>query len=110
MEVLYRQRCQYRTSPTELLAETTFADIDALERAWIQERKALDAYLQNLDDPDLERLIEYRSIAGEPRQNRLWQMLVQVINHGTQTYAEAAIILTQYGSSPGNIDLIYFLK
>jgi len=110
VEALYRQRCQLGLSPDALISESEFEDLPALQMAWQQEQTAMHAYLESLADQDLDAVIRYQSIAGEPRQHRLWQMLLQVVNHGTQTYAEAALLLTQFGFSPGNIDLIYFLK
>lgn len=109
VEVLYRQRCQAGVSPSTLIPETAFNGLASLEAAWQQEREAMTAYLQCLRDEDLDTDIPYHSIAGEPRRHKLWQLLVQVVNHGTQTYAEAAVILSGYGFSPGNIDFIYYI-
>ena len=40
----------------------------------------------------------------------VWQMLVHVFNHGTQHRSEAALVLTQEGHSPGEMDLIDFAE
>ena len=40
----------------------------------------------------------------------VWQMLVHVVNHGTQHRAEAAALLTGEGRSPGELDLINYAE
>jgi uncharacterized damage-inducible protein DinB len=35
----------------------------------------------------------------------IWQMLVHVVNHGTQHRAEAGTLLTAEGRTPGDVDL-----
>ncbi len=38
----------------------------------------------------------------------VWRMLVHVVNHGTQHRAEAAVLLTAKGRSPGELDLMNY--
>ncbi len=49
--------------------------------------------------------VGYTCTSGEPRSQIFWQLLVHIVNHGTQHHTEAALLLTGYGASPGNIDL-----
>ena len=37
-------------------------------------------------------------------------MLAHLVNHGTQHRSEAALLLTQAGRSPGELDLIVYLE
>ncbi len=41
---------------------------------------------------------------------RARHLLVHPVNHGTQHRSEAAVVLTSFGRSPGNLDLIVFLR
>lgn len=110
VEALIRRRCQTELLPSPLAQEGDFPNLTALEARWNEERLAMRAYLEGLADADFDRIIEYKSLAGLPQRRRLWQMLMQIITHSTQTRSEASVILTQWGFSPGNTDLIYFFK
>jgi uncharacterized damage-inducible protein DinB len=70
--------------------------IHELRKRWDAEWQAVDAWLPNLTD----EFIAYH-FDGVP----VWQMLVHVVNHGTQHRAEAAGLLTGEGHSPGELDL-----
>ena len=68
------------------------------------------AFLVALKDDDLNQVVRYTSTKGKPFENTLWHLLLHVVNHGTQHRSEAAILLTEYGASPGDLDFILFLR
>lgn len=75
--------------------------IDELRERWEVEWAAVDAWLPTLTDGLVGNVYE-----GVP----VWQMLVHVVNHGTQHRAEVAAILTAEGRSPGELDLINYAE
>ena len=75
--------------------------IDELRERWRAEWVAVDAWVSTWTDG----LVEYVH-DGVP----IWQMLVHVVNHGTQHRAEAAALLTAEGRSPGELDLINYAE
>lgn len=107
---IWRKRCQEGISPSNPLVEDAFPTLAVLRERWSEEERAMAAFLASLTDADLQRTIHYRTTKGAPYEDPLWQLLLHVINHGTQHRAEAAVMLTQQSRSPGNVDLIVFLR
>ena len=70
-----------------------------LAELWRTEWAAMDAYLDGLTD---------EAVGGPFDEVILWHTLVHVVNHGTQHRSEAAVLLTNMGRSPGDLDLIDF--
>ena len=68
------------------------------------------AGLARLTDDALAAPLAYTTTRGTPMQDTLWQVLVHVLNHGTQHRAEVAVALTAFGRSPGDVDLIVYLR
>ena len=52
----------------------------------------------------------YTNTTGRAFADPLFEMMAHVVNHGTQFRGEAAVGLTALGHSPGNLDLMAFLR
>jgi uncharacterized damage-inducible protein DinB len=109
-ELVWRLRCQEGTSPPSLPGEDEIPSFDSLVQRWKEEEANMRAFLASLRDADLTKIVSYTTTEGNSYENTLWHLLLHVVNHGTQHRAEAAIILTDYGFSPGDIDLVLFLR
>jgi uncharacterized damage-inducible protein DinB len=109
-EVVWRLRCQQGISPHAMLSEDELPTLDALHWRWEDEEHAMRMYLASLTDDLLLQPVKYTTTQGVPFVTILWHALAHVVNHGTQFRGEAAVALTEYGHSPGNLDLIAFLR
>lgn len=96
-------------SPERMLDARDIAGYAELKRRWRELDAQLAAYLATLDDAALDRVIAYRSTEGLQLQRRLWETLAQIINHGTAHRSELALVVSQLGHSPGDLDLILYL-
>jgi uncharacterized damage-inducible protein DinB len=108
-ETVWRLRCQ-GSSPTSLLAEAEFPTLEVLRARWQAEEQAMRAYLAGINAADLHGTVRYHSTKGIPYDQTLWQILAHVVNHGTQSRAEAGIALLAFGQSPGDLDMILYFR
>jgi uncharacterized damage-inducible protein DinB len=67
-------------------------------------------YLAGLADADLDRVIEYRTLAGHAQASRLADMIRHVVNHSTYHRGQAATQLRQLGATPPTTDLIAYVR
>src|SRR2546422_3914826 len=96
-------------SPRVQLPAGDFPDLDAIRTRWdILEKETRD-FVEGLGEAELARVISYTNTRGQEWAYPLWQMLVHQVNHATQHRSEAALLLTQMGHSPGDLDLLVYM-
>jgi len=108
-EWIWRQRWE-GISPKQRLKPDDFPNFASLRAFWTEQGRLLMEFVDGLTDERLNSEFNYSATDGTPYQRILWQTMAHLVNHGTQHKTEAAAILTGYGQSPGDIDLVYFLN
>jgi uncharacterized damage-inducible protein DinB len=86
-----------------------FRDLATLRAAWAEIDAETHQFVQTLDEAALARSVAYVNDRGETWAYPLWQMLVHQVNHATQHRSEVAVMLTQFGHSPGWLDFLVFI-
>lgn len=107
-EWIWRTRWE-GTSPTSMLKPDEFPDFQSLRRRWAEEELQLMNFVDHISDERLNGTFDYTNTSGKPFTRVLWHAMSHLVNHGTQHRTEAAAMLTDFGHSPGDIDLIAFL-
>ena len=109
-ESIWRLRLQDGISPTQKITEADFPGLEALIAKWQDEEQAMQGFVEGLDETGLNRWVDYKTTSGEPQGSTVWKVLAHVVNHGTQFRAEAGAALASLGHSPGDLDLILYLR
>lgn len=109
-EWIWRLRCDEGVSPDSLLDETQFDTFMDVMARFGEEESKMRGFLARTTEEQLNGPITYTDIQGQEHTQMLWEILVHVVMHGMQHRAEAANMLTNFGHSPGDIDLIMYLR
>lgn len=92
------------------LSQNDFPTLESVQRRARGEETALRTFLARLNDDSMTEVVYYMTDEGNKRERLLWHCLYHVVNHGAQHRSEAAVMLTDYGQSPGELDFTIFLN
>lgn len=93
---------------TQQFATADFPDVAAVRAAWERLERQTQAFVAALSDDDVARVYAQTLPNGQEWRMPLWRMMLHVANHGTQHRSEVAAMLTSYGHSPGDLDLLSY--
>jgi len=98
-------------SPTALMPPDTFADVAAIRAAWTELEGNVRTFVDELGEPGITRVLEFKMINGEPRSAPFWQMVQHVVNHASYHRGQVTTMLRQLGAAPPkSMDLIAFYR
>lgn len=98
------------SSPSTMMDRVDFPDLDSIRTRWDEIESDTHQYLSRMQQDQLEEVLSYTTTEGKPGAFPLWQLIVHQANHQTQHRSEAAVMLTNFGHSPGNMDLMVYLS
>ena len=106
---IWRERWQ-GGKPTAMLNPHDFPTLETIRVRWQEEQQRMYDLLATLRDEDLKRPVEYVStmLPGQVFLLPLWQLMMHLVNHGTQHRSEIAMRLTELGHSPGELSMNFF--
>lgn len=96
--------------PSALPSAADFPDLQTLRRRFAEIDSNLVDYAASLTADDLQRVFSYKTTAGSPQAQPLWQMLQHLANHGTYHRGQIATMLRQLGAKATSTDLIGFYR
>jgi uncharacterized damage-inducible protein DinB len=88
-----------------------FDDLPSLHAARLEEDSRITGFVQGLEEPSFEEVLEYRTLNGTPQGQRRREILAHLFNHETHHRGQAHAILTVLGvAEPDPLDLLIMLR
>ena len=78
----------------------------ALRERWGAIEDARSRWFRDLPDDGVSRRIAYKTLAGNPGEAPLWQLIQHVANHATYHRGQAVFMLKLLGATPAATDLV----
>ncbi|MCO5191420.1 MAG: DinB family protein [Anaerolineae bacterium] len=86
-----------------------FPSLAEIKRGFAQEQTAWDTHFADVTSSNIEGRVMLTNWRGDRFEFPQWGILQHLVLHGMQHHTEIAQLLTSYGQSPGDIDLVFFL-
>lgn len=85
-----------------------FPTVESLVQAWNRVEAQVREFLGTLNDEDLARHAEYTTERSETRSMPLGELMQHAAVHGVHHRGQVALLLRLVGSTPGNVDILFY--
>jgi uncharacterized damage-inducible protein DinB len=109
-EWIWLERWHGRSPSARTPADWDLSDRDELRRRWAEVEGAQAEFIQGLTEEELRRVLDYRTLAGDPFSSALWQILRHLVNHATYHRGQVSTMLRQLGTSAPATDLVLYYR
>jgi uncharacterized damage-inducible protein DinB len=108
-EAIYLARISGRP-PAQPRRQDEFPTFESLRARWEQQFDEQRKFGETLTDAMMNENFDYMRENGQPASARRDLYLAQMINHSTQHRAETAVAVTEFGHSPGDLDVSLYVR
>ena len=109
-EWIWLERWNGRVPTGGIPAATDYPDFETLKRRWTEVESDLLGYIASLGPADINRVVQFTTLAGTPFSQQLGHCLQHLANHGTYHRGQVTTMLRQLGAKPVSTDLILFYR
>ncbi len=108
LDVEWSWRERLRGLPHEVwasdLSVEAYPSVDVLAEHWAQDETEMRSWIDGLSDEELAAPANVEGEIDAP----LWFYVMHILTHGTLQRSDVAVLLTQAGRSPGDLDFLDF--
>ena len=97
-------------TPNGLLQPEDYPSREAIRTKWREIEAGVRGYINGLDDKDLRENFEYVTFSGNKHQQSIGEILLHVVNSGTDNRAQLIAMMHMLGAPSVEQGLIYYLR
>jgi uncharacterized damage-inducible protein DinB len=98
------------SSPIAMLSPDDYPTREAIRAKWDEVEAEVRGYINALDESVFEATFSYKTMKGEPFTNKVIDILLHVVNHGTDHRAQILAMMHGMGAPTTAQDVIYYLR
>jgi uncharacterized damage-inducible protein DinB len=98
------------TPPAAFVDPAVDMHLAVLENDWPALLARWTTFAAGLDDDTVQNVVSYKDLKGNPFENRIWQIVLHVVNHGTHHRGQVSGFLRAMGHRPPPIDLSKYYR
>ena len=94
----------------QLPDDDSLRNVDAIQRVLVEEQHKMGTYLSGLEEDELAAELTITRWDGIKVVMTRWHMLAHLLMHSMQHRSETAVLVTNYGHSPSDIDFLFYVR